>query len=138
MQTVQSTVNTMSLLISGVAFISLMVGGIGVMNIMLVSVFERTKEIGIRMAIGAKSKDILLQFLIEAILLCAIGGIIGVGLAYLIGVIVNALDTGFTMIFSTTSIVIAIGVSSMIGIIFGYIPAKNASKLNPIDALLRD
>jgi macrolide transport system ATP-binding/permease protein len=138
MQTVQSTVNTMSLLISGVAFISLMVGGIGVMNIMLVSVFERTKEIGIRMAIGAKSKDILLQFLIEAILLCAIGGIIGVGFAYLIGVIVNALDTGFTMIFSTTSIVIAIGVSSMIGIIFGYIPAKNASKLNPIDALLRD
>ncbi|WP_086228940.1 MacB family efflux pump subunit [Campylobacter devanensis] len=138
MQTVQSTVNSMSLLISGVAFISLMVGGIGVMNIMLVSVFERTKEIGIRMAIGAKSRDILLQFLIEAILLCAIGGVIGVGLAYLVGTIINALDTGFTMIFSTASIVIAIGVSSLIGIIFGYIPAKNASKLNPIDALLRD
>lgn len=138
MQTVQSTVNTMGLLISGIAFISLMVGGIGVMNIMLVSVFERTKEIGIRMAIGAKSRDILLQFLIEAILLCAIGGVIGVGLAYLVGSVVNALSSEFSMIFSFASIIIAICVSSLIGIIFGYIPAQNASKLNPIDALLRD
>ncbi|MDY5519611.1 MacB family efflux pump subunit [Campylobacter lanienae] len=138
MRTVQSTVNTMGLLISGIAFISLMVGGIGVMNIMLVSVFERTKEIGIRMAIGAKSRDILLQFLIEAILLCAIGGVIGVGLAYLVGSVVNALSSEFSMIFSFTSIIIAICVSSLIGIIFGYIPAQNASKLNPIDALLRD
>lgn len=138
MRTVQSTVNTMGLLISGIAFISLMVGGIGVMNIMLVSVFERTKEIGIRMAIGAKSRDVLLQFLIEAILLCAIGGVIGVGLAYLVGTIVNALSSEFSMIFSFTSIIIAICVSSLIGIIFGYIPAQNASKLNPIDALLRD
>ena len=138
MRTVQSTVNTMGLLISGIAFISLMVGGIGVMNIMLVSVFERTKEIGIRMAIGAKSRDILLQFLIEAILLCAIGGVIGVGLAYLVGSVVNALSREISMIFSFTSIIIAICVSSLIGIIFGYIPAQNASKLNPIDALLRD
>ena len=138
MRTVQSTVNTMGLLISGIAFISLMVGGIGVMNIMLVTVFERTKEIGIRMAIGAKSRDILLQFLIEAILLCAIGGVIGVGLAYLVGSVVNALSSEFSMIFSFTSIIIAICVSSLIGIIFGYIPAQNASKLNPIDALLRD
>ena len=138
MRTVQSTVNTMGLLISGIAFISLMVGGIGVMNIMLVSVFERTKEIGIRMAIGAKSRDILLQFLIEAILLCAIGGVIGVGLAYLVGSVVNALSSEFSMIFSFTSIIIAICVSSLIGIIFGYIPAQSASKLNPIDALLRD
>ncbi|AII14947.1 macrolide-specific efflux protein, ATP-binding/permease protein MacB [Campylobacter iguaniorum] len=138
MQTVQSTMNTMSLLISGIALISLMVGGIGVMNIMLVSVFERTKEIGIRMAIGAKSNDIMLQFLIEAILLCAIGGVVGVGLAYAIGYLVNLAGAGFTMIFSTASIVIAIGVSSLIGIIFGYIPARNASRLNPIDALLRE
>ncbi|WP_096022626.1 MacB family efflux pump subunit [Campylobacter lanienae] len=137
-QTVQSTVNTMGLLISGVAFISLMVGGIGVMNIMLVSVFERTKEIGIRMAIGAKGRDILLQFLIEAILLCAIGGVIGVAVAYLVGAIVNSISTEFSMIFSVASIIIAIVVSSLIGIIFGYIPAQNASKLNPIDALLRD
>ena len=90
------------------------------------------------MAIGAKSRDILLQFLIEAILLCAIGGVIGVGLAYLVGSVVNALSSEFSMIFSFTSIIIAICVSSLIGIIFGYIPAQNASKLNPIDALLRD
>ncbi|MDL2346582.1 MacB family efflux pump subunit [Campylobacter hyointestinalis] len=138
MQTIKSTTDAMSLLISGIALISLMVGGIGVMNIMLVSVFERTKEIGIRMAIGAKSKDIMIQFLIEAILLCAIGGAIGVGLAYLIGYIFNMFGASFKMIFSTTSIFIALGVSSLIGIIFGYMPARNAAKLNPIDALSRE
>ncbi|OCR97114.1 macrolide transporter [Campylobacter fetus subsp. testudinum] len=137
-QTIESTMNTMSLLISGIALISLMVGGIGVMNIMLVSVFERTKEIGIRMAIGAKSKDIMTQFLIEAILLCAIGGSIGIGLAYVIGYGFNVFGGDFKMIFSTASIFIALGVSSLIGIIFGYIPARNASRLNPIDALLRE
>lgn len=138
MQTIKSTTDAMSLLISGIALISLMVGGIGVMNIMLVSVFERTKEIGIRMAIGAKSKDIMIQFLIEAILLCAIGGAIGVGLAYLIGYIFNMFGASFKMIFSTTSIFIALGVSSLIGIIFGYMPARNAARLNPIDALSRE
>ncbi len=130
--------NTMSLLISGIALISLMVGGIGVMNIMLVSVFERTKEIGIRMAIGAKSKDIMTQFLIAAILLCAIGGSIGIGLAYAIGYGFNVFGGDSKMIFSTASIFIALGASSLIGIVFGYIPARNASKLNPIDALLRE
>lgn len=138
MQTIKSTTDAMSLLISGIALISLMVGGIGVMNIMLVSVFERTKEIGIRMAIGAKSKDIMIQFLIEAIFLCAIGGAIGVGLAYLIGYLFNMFGASFKMIFSTTSIFIALGVSSLIGIIFGYMPARNAAKLNPIDALSRE
>lgn len=138
MQTVQNTINTMSLLISGVALISLVVGGIGVMNIMLVSVIERTKEIGIRMSIGAKRKDILIQFLIEAILLCAIGGAIGVILAYCIGFGFNALQNNFVMIFDPYLVVIAFMVSSVIGIIFGYIPARNASKLNPIDALLRE
>ncbi|TWO18790.1 MacB family efflux pump subunit [Campylobacter hyointestinalis] len=138
MQTIKSTTDAMSLLISGIALISLMVGGIGVMNIMLVSVFERTKEIGIRMAIGAKSKDIMIQFLIEAILLCAIGGAIGVGLAYLIGYLFNMFGASFKMIFSTSSIFIALGVSSLIGIIFGYMPARNAAKLNPIDALSRE
>ncbi|RAZ25368.1 MacB family efflux pump subunit [Campylobacter hyointestinalis] len=138
MQTIKSTTDAMSLLISGIALISLMVGGIGVMNIMLVSVFERTKEIGIRMAIGAKSKDIMIQFLIEAVLLCAIGGAIGVGLAYLIGYIFNMFGASFKMIFSTTSIFIALGVSSLIGIIFGYMPARNAARLNPIDALSRE
>lgn len=138
MQTIKSTTDAMSLLISGIALISLMVGGIGVMNIMLVSVFERTKEIGIRMAIGAKSKDIMIQFLIEAILLCAIGGAIGVGLAYLIGYLFNMFGASFKMIFSTSSIFIALGVSSLIGIIFGYMPARNAAKLNPIDALSKE
>lgn len=138
MQTIKSTTDAMSLLISGIALISLMVGGIGVMNIMLVSVFERTKEIGIRMAIGAKSKDIMIQFLIEAVLLCAIGGAIGVGLAYLIGYLFNMFGASFKMIFSTTSIFIALGVSSLIGIIFGYMPARNAARLNPIDALSRE
>lgn len=137
-KTIENTLNTLSLMTSGIAFISLMVGGIGVMNIMLVSVVERTKEIGIRMAIGAKSKDIMTQFLIESILLCAIGGIIGVSLAYVIGYIFNLVSAEVKMIFSLASIFIALGVSSLIGIIFGYMPASNASKLNPIDALLRE
>lgn len=137
MQTIKATTDTMSLLISGVALISLLVGGIGVMNIMLVSVIERTKEIGVRMAIGAKSKDIMLQFLIEAVLLCAIGGAVGVGFAFAIGWTINTLDV-VSMIFSPISVLIAFGISSAIGIIFGYMPAKNASRLNPIDALQRE
>lgn len=133
-QTIEETIHTMQLLISGIALISLVVGGIGVMNIMLVSVTERTREIGIKMAIGAYARDILQQFLIEAVLLCIMGGLIGIGLAYLIGYVANDL-LGYKMIFSNASIVVAIVTSSAIGIIFGYMPAKNASKLNPIDAL---
>ena len=105
------------------------------MNIMLVSVTERTKEIGIRMAIGAKQADILQQFLIEAILICLVGGFMGVALSMLIGVGFNTLSEDFGMIFSTASIILALVCSSAIGIIFGYMPAKNASNLNPIDAL---
>ncbi len=139
MQTVKSATDTMRLLISGIALISLIVGGIGVMNIMLVSVIERTKEIGIRMAIGAKGSDIMIQFLIEAVLLCAFGGLVGVSLAYAIGAGFNAfLGDKFSMLFSSESVVIAFGISSLIGIIFGYMPAKNAAKLNPIDALSRE
>lgn len=138
MQTIKATTDAMSLLISGIALISLLVGGIGVMNIMLVSVTERTREIGIRMAIGAKSSDIMLQFLIEAILLCALGGCIGVFLAFFLGEIFNLIMTDMQMIFSTTSVFIAFGISSIIGIIFGYMPAKSASNLNPIEALQRE
>lgn len=138
MQTAKSATDTMSLLISGIALISLMVGGIGVMNIMLVSVIERTKEIGIRMAIGAKGSDIMIQFLIESVLLCAFGGLIGVSLAYGVGFIFNLIVSKFNMIFSLGSVFIAFGISTLIGIVFGYMPAKNASKLNPIDALLRE
>lgn len=134
-QTVESTTNTMKLLIASIAVISLIVGGIGVMNIMLVSVTERTKEIGIRMAIGAKQADILQQFLIEAILICLVGGFMGVALSMFIGFCFNTFSENFGMIFSMTSIVLALVCSSAIGIIFGYMPAKNASNLNPIEAL---
>ena len=138
LKTIKSTTDTMSLLISGIALISLIVGGIGVMNIMLVSVIERTKEIGVRMAIGAKSGDIMMQFLIEAILLCAFGGAIGVLFAFVIGGVFNLASSELKMSFSLASIIIAFGISSLVGIIFGYMPAKRASKLNPIDALLRE
>lgn len=134
-QTIESTTNTMKLLIASIAVISLIVGGIGVMNIMLVSVTERTKEIGIRMAIGAKQADILQQFLIEAILICIVGGFMGVTLSMLIGLGFNTFSENFGMDFSTASIVLALICSTAIGIIFGYMPAKNASNLNPIDAL---
>ncbi len=137
-KTIESTTNTMTLLISCIALISLVVGGIGVMNIMLVSVTERTREIGIRMAIGARQFNILEQFLIEAILICMIGGAIGVLLSYLIGLGFNSVVTGFAMSFSVGSIVLALACSTMIGVVFGFMPAKNASKLNPIEALSRD
>ena len=137
LQTIKATTDTMGLLISGVALISLLVGGIGVMNIMLVSVIERTKEIGVRMAIGAKGKNIMLQFLIEAVLLCAFGGAVGVALAFAIGWLIN-LSGIVSMIFSLSSVLVAFGISSAIGIIFGYMPAKSASRLNPIDALQRE
>lgn len=136
--TIESTTNTMKLLISCIACISLVVGGIGVMNIMLVSVTERTKEIGIRMAIGAKQKNILQQFLIEAILICLLGGTIGVILALIITGIFNLFVQNFTMIISISSIIVGVVCSTLIGVIFGYIPAKNAGELDPINALSRD
>lgn len=136
--TIEEATKTMTLLISCIAFISLLVGGIGVMNIMLVSVTERTKEIGIRMAIGARQGNILEQFLIEAVLLCLIGGLIGVGSAFGIGYLAENFAPDIKMIFSQTSIVVALVVSSAIGVIFGYMPARSASKLNPIDALSRE
>ena len=137
-QTVESTTQTMQLLIASIAAISLIVGGIGVMNIMLVSVTERTKEIGIRMAIGARKSDIMQQFLIEAVLLCVLSGIIGVILAFFAGEIFNWLNLDFVMRFSVAPVVLSLVASSVIGIIFGYIPALQASKLNPIDALLQE
>src|SRR5699024_1576169 len=131
-QTIEQTTNTMTLLISSIALISLIVGGIGVMNIMLVSVTERTKEIGVRMAIGARQYNILEQFLIEAVLICLIGGITGIALSYLIALVFNHLFTDFVMSFSTLSIILALGCSTLIGVVFGFMPARNASKLNPI------
>ena len=137
-QTIESTTNTMTLLISSIALISLVVGGIGVMNIMLVSVTERTREIGIRMAIGARQSNILQQFLIEAVLICLIGGLLGVLFSVGISVLFNTVAKDFAMSFSTASIVLAVLCSTIIGVVFGFMPAKNASKLNPIDALSRE
>ena len=134
-RTVESTTQTMTLLISSIALISLVVGGIGVMNIMLVSVTERTREIGVRMAIGAKRFNIMEQFLIEAVLLCLIGGFVGISLSGLVGLAFNALAGDFTMSFSTASIILAMACSTFIGVAFGFMPARNASLLNPIDAL---
>ncbi len=137
-QTIQATTATMTLLISAIALISLMVGGIGVMNIMLVSVTERTREIGVRMAVGARQSDIMLQFLIEAVLVCLIGGVLGIGLALGVGELVDRLGSDFRMLYSTTSMVAAFACSTLIGIIFGFWPARNAARLDPIDALARD
>lgn len=118
----------------GVALISLLVGGIVVMNIMLVSVTERTKEIGIRKAIGARRKDILSQFLIEAVTVTALGGVIGVGTGYGLAYVISAL-IGFPLLISTLSAVLGVGASSLVGIISGLWPAWRAAKLDPIEAL---
>ena len=137
-KTIESTTGTMTLLISGIALISLVVGGIGVMNIMLVSVTERTREIGVRMAIGAKQSNIMEQFLIEAVLICIIGGLFGIAISQGIGVVFSLFVTDFAMSYSVGSMLLALVCSSAIGIIFGFMPARNASRLNPIDALSRD
>ncbi|PQJ84205.1 MacB family efflux pump subunit [Aliivibrio sifiae] len=136
-ENIEQTSSTMTLLISSIAFISLVVGGIGVMNIMLVSVTERTREIGIRMAVGARQTDILKQFLIEAVLVCLCGGALGIGLAYVVGLIISSTSSDLDMIYSTNSIVAAFIFSTLIGVIFGFLPARNAAKLNPVDALSR-
>lgn len=138
-QTIESTTTAMTLLISSIAIISLVVGGIGVMNIMLVSVTERTNEIGVRMAVGARQSDIMQQFLIEAILVCILGGLLGIGLAFAIGELINRVGgDSFKVIYSPTSIIAAFVCSTLIGIIFGFLPARNAAKLDPVEALSRD
>ncbi|EKE70572.1 MacB family efflux pump subunit [Gallaecimonas xiamenensis] len=138
LQAVQKTTSTMTLLVSSIAVISLVVGGIGVMNIMLVSVTERTREIGIRMAVGARQADILQQFLIEAVLVCLAGGSIGVALSLGLGLLANASGGALPMSFSVASIVGAFVCSSLIGVVFGFLPARNAAKLDPIEALARE
>ncbi len=137
-KTIQATTATLALLVSSIAGISLFVGGIGVMNIMLVAVSERINEIGVRMAIGARQSDILQQFLIEAVLVCLIGGLFGVLLAAGFGVLFAQFSTMFKLIYSPTSIAVALLCSSLIGIGFGFIPARNASRLDPVVALARD
>ncbi|MBE7709895.1 MAG: FtsX-like permease family protein [Cyanobacteria bacterium SIG32] len=133
-ETIKSSAKTMSILLGAIASVSLLVGGIGIMNIMLVSVTERTKEIGIRMAIGAKASDIRIQFLIESFLLSIIGGIVGVILGVL-GAKIVELTGAMTVAISSGSIALSLGFSGAIGVLFGYYPAYKASLLNPIDAL---
>lgn len=137
-KTLESASRTMALLISSVAVISLIVGGIGVMNIMLVSVTERTKEIGLRMAVGARRIDIMLQFLIEAVTICIAGSILGVCLALGVAFILGGPGSEFPIILSTNAILAACLVSLLIGIVFGFLPARNAARLDPVYALARD
>jgi putative ABC transport system permease protein len=132
--TVSSVTTIITLLLGAIGGISLLVGGIGIMNIMLVSVTERTREIGIRIAVGAQPADILLQFLIEAITLSLLGGTIGVLLGVGASDLVGRL-TSFVPIVSTGSILLAFGVSCAVGVFFGFYPARKAALLNPIDAL---
>jgi len=131
------TQNTLTYLLAAIAIISLVVGGIGVMNIMLVSVTERTREIGIRMAIGARSFDVLFQFLTEAVMVCFIGGLVGVVVGVAGGLSTSAL-AGWRVIFTVTPIAIAFGCAFLTGIVFGYLPARKAALLDPIEALARE
>ena len=126
--------NYLTIFLGAIAGISLVVGGIGIMNIMLVSVTERTREIGIRKAVGAKRSHILWQFLIESVVLSIIGGLVGIGFGWSIAAIVNTLDA-FTTVVSTQAVVLAVSFSMVVGLFFGIYPASRAANLNPIDAL---
>ena len=133
-QTAQSTTRIMSLLLAAIASISLIVGGIGIMNIMLVSVTERTREIGIRLAVGAHTSDVLLQFLVESVVLSVLGGLIGLGAGAGAAAILGRL-TGWSTAISPVAVLLAIGFSAAVGIFFGFYPAQRASSLQPIEAL---
>lgn len=135
---VMASTRVLTLLVASIAFISLLVGGIGVMNIMLVTVSERINEIGVRMAVGARQSDILQQFLIESILVCLIGGALGILFGLSVGWIFAVSGAPFKLVYSTGSIMIAFIFSTLIGIGFGFLPARNASKLDPVAALSRD
>jgi putative ABC transport system permease protein len=132
--TLTNTTRSLTALVGAIASVSLLVGGIGIMNIMLVSVTERTREIGIRLAIGARASDVLTQFLIEALVLSASGGVIGiaVGIAITWAVVIAA---GWSLVVSLPTIALSFGVSAAVGVVFGYLPARRAAALEPIAAL---
>lgn len=137
-ETIQSTSKTLTYLISTIAVISLVVGGIGVMNIMLVSVTERTREIGIRKAVGARRSDITEQFLIEAVLVCLVGGALGVGLAFGFGALIGVVSPDTRLVYSAGTIGAAFASAMLIGVVFGYLPARSAARLDPVVALTRE
>ena len=130
----QSANQVMSMLLLTVASISLLVGGIGIMNIMLVSVTERTREIGIRMAVGARERDILSQFLIEAVILALTGGAVGILLGAG-GAVLTSQFAGWTTVISPAAVFLAFGFSAAVGVFFGFYPARKASRMDPIEAL---
>jgi putative ABC transport system permease protein len=133
-ETLSGTIGTMTALLGAVAAVSLLVGGIGIMNVMLVSVTERTREIGIRLAIGALEQEVLLQFLIEAVMLSCLGGLIGIMLAFLACLALSTL-MHIPFLFNPSINLLAFGFSAAIGIVFGYMPARRAARLDPIVAL---
>ena len=134
LDTVSSVTNTMNMMLGGIAAISLLVGGIGIMNIMLVSVTERNREIGIRKALGAKNKNILFQFLMESLSLSSLGGVAGIGFGW-VATHFLAQYGNWPFIISTISVIIAFSFALFIGIFFGLYPAMKAAKMNPVDAL---
>lgn len=138
LKTAEKTTRTLQLFLTLVAVISLVVGGIGVMNIMLVSVTERTREIGIRMAVGARASDVLQQFLIEAVLVCLVGGAMGIALSMMIAFALQLFLPGWEIGFSPMAILTAFLCSTFTGILFGWLPARNAARLDPVDALARE
>jgi len=137
-ETITSSAQTLTMLVALIAVISLIVGGIGVMNIMLVSVTERTREIGVRMAVGARPGDIMRQFLIEAVLVCIVGGAAGVTLSLVAGGVATHFLTQMHLDYSAVSIVAAFVSSTLIGIVFGFMPARSAARLDPVEALMRE
>ena len=144
LEEMNNMINMVIVVLTGIASISLLVGGIGIMNIMLVSVTERTREIGIRKALGAKERVILSQFVVEAATTSALGGVLGIVLGYIVSMAANHVlpmissDIDVTVSPSFNSIAVAFGISVFIGVLFGYLPAKRAARLNPIEALRYD